>query len=59
MLLERDAELGAIGAAVERARSGRGGVLVVEGVAGIGKSSLLAAAPCDGMRVLRASGVPL
>ncbi len=58
-LLEREPSSAAIGAAVEVARAGHGGVLVVEGAAGIGKSSLLAAAACDGTRVLRARGVPL
>lgn len=60
-LLEREAELAAIGAAIERARAGQGAVLVVEGAAGIGKSSLLAAgcASARDMRVIRASAVPL
>ena len=61
MLLERESELGSIEAALEGAASGHGSVLVVEGAAGIGKSSLLAAAAerADGMRVLRARGSPL
>lgn len=60
-LLQREVELAAIGAAVQRARDGRGGVLAVEGAAGIGKSSLLeaACAAADGARVLRARAVPL
>ena len=41
-LLERDAQVAAIAALLERARRGEGGVLVVEGPAGIGKSRLLA-----------------
>jgi len=41
-LLDRDAELAAVGAAVDAARS-TGGTLLIEGPAGIGKSALLAA----------------
>ena len=57
-LLDREAELGAIGAAIESARAGSGSALLVEGVAGIGKTSLLAHA-CEraaqaGMTVLTA-----
>ena len=61
MLLERESELGSIEAALTGAASGHGSVLVVEGAAGIGKSSLLAAATerADGMRVLQARGSPL
>ncbi len=61
MLLERESELGSIEAALAGAASGHGSVLVVEGAAGIGKSSLLAAAAerAAGMRVLRARGSPL
>jgi len=40
-LVEREDELGAIDALLEDARRGRGGVLVVEGPAGIGKTSLV------------------
>jgi hypothetical protein len=40
-LLDRKAELGAIAAAVSSAVSGSGSALLVEGVAGIGKTSLL------------------
>ena len=57
-LLERDAELAAIARAVEHAAAGRGGLLVLEGPAGAGKSSLLAAArehaEAEGFTVLRA-----
>jgi DNA-binding CsgD family transcriptional regulator len=42
-LLEREVELEALVAAVERARSGRGTVALVRGEAGIGKTSLLRA----------------
>ena len=40
-LLERDAHLDALHAALERARRGSGSVMLVSGEAGIGKSSLL------------------
>jgi hypothetical protein len=40
-LLERDAELAEIGAALQRLASGTGGVLAFEGPAGIGKTRLL------------------
>jgi DNA-binding CsgD family transcriptional regulator/Flp pilus assembly protein TadD len=43
-LLERDTELAALTEAVAQATSGRGGVALVEGPAGIGKSSLLSCA---------------
>jgi DNA-binding CsgD family transcriptional regulator len=61
VLLERESELGSIEAALTGAASGHGTVLVVEGAAGIGKSSLLAAATerADGARVLQARGSPL
>src|SRR5580693_2968217 len=60
LLLDRAAELGVIAAAVESACSGTGSVLLVEGAAGIGKTSLLGYA-CDqaakaGMTVLAARG---
>ena len=62
-LLEREAELAAIAAALDETVAGHGAVLVVEGAAGIGKSSLLAAATdlatSAGMRVLGARGAPL
>jgi DNA-binding CsgD family transcriptional regulator len=40
-LLDRDDELGALSAALERACAGDGGLVLVEGPPGIGKSSLL------------------
>lgn len=40
-LVERDRELAIIEAALDRARTGAAGVLLVEGVAGLGKSRLL------------------
>jgi AAA ATPase domain len=42
-LLERDAELGALRAAVGDARGGRGSVVLIGGEAGIGKTSLVRA----------------
>jgi DNA-binding CsgD family transcriptional regulator len=44
MFLERDSELGAIGAAVAEAGEGRGRIVLVEAPAGLGKTSLLEAA---------------
>ena len=38
----RDAELGAVGELLDRVRSGSGGVLLIEGAAGMGKSRLIA-----------------
>jgi len=59
-LLERQGELDALAEVLAAARAGRGGVALVEGAAGIGKSRLLdaacAAAAASGMAVLRASG---
>src|SRR5689334_172867 len=43
-LLEREAELGAVAAALAAAATGRGGSLLVEGPAGIGKTRLLESA---------------
>jgi DNA-binding CsgD family transcriptional regulator len=62
-LLEREAELDELQAALESARAGTGGLLVVEGAAGIGKTRLLQAAretaERTGMRVLRSRGSEL
>ena len=59
-LLEREAELAQIGDALGAAAGGAGGVVVIEGAAGIGKSSLMdataALAEAGGMVVLRARG---
>ena len=59
-VLERDAELARIEAAVARAQAGHGSLLVVEGPAGIGKSALIGAAravsEAAGTRTLRARG---
>ena len=54
-LLERDAELAVLREAAADARSGVGRLVLVEGLAGIGKSSLLAFAG-DGLPTLRARG---
>ncbi|BCJ39866.1 hypothetical protein GCM10010168_27260 [Actinoplanes ianthinogenes] len=63
VLLQRDAELAMLDHRVAQVRSGTGAVIVVEGPAGIGKSSLLAAAgygaAAAGLRVLSAWGGPL
>jgi DNA-binding CsgD family transcriptional regulator len=63
LLVERDRELARIGECLQRAWQGRGGALVVEGPAGIGKTVLLAgardAAEAEGFRVLRARGAEL
>lgn len=62
-LLERDAELAALSALLARAAAGKGGAALVEGEAGIGKSSLIDtvsdAAADAGFRVLRAVGTPV
>jgi DNA-binding CsgD family transcriptional regulator len=59
-LLERSGELAVVGAVLERCVAGAGGVLVVEGPAGIGKTALLdsthALAREAGIRVLSARG---
>lgn len=62
-LLERETELEAIQSVLDGARGGRGGVVVIEGPPGAGKSRLLAAARArareSGMRVLPARGAEL
>jgi ABC-type cobalamin/Fe3+-siderophores transport system ATPase subunit len=62
-LLDRDAELAALDRQLAAVRAGAGRVIVVEGSAGIGKSTLLAAtaraADERSMVVLRARGGPL
>jgi predicted ATPase len=62
-LLDRDVELGELGRRLAEARAGSGCVIVVAGPAGIGKSTLLAAAGrtarTDGAVVLRARCSPL
>ncbi len=63
VLLQRDAELTALDRQLADVRAGSGRVILVEGPAGIGKSSLLTAvaraADVNGLRVLRAWGGPL
>ena len=58
--LERDAERRVLRRAMDRARSGSGGLVLVEGPAGIGKTTLLRAARDEarheGLRVLGARG---
>src|SRR5436305_8989836 len=62
-LLDRDEELDSLARLAERARSGQGGVVCVEGRAGAGKSSVLsawvAAERERGMTVMRAVGTEL
>jgi DNA-binding CsgD family transcriptional regulator len=60
VILERDAELAALSAAVAAAEAGHGSLVLVEGPAGIGKTTLLRAA-CrgPGPRVLTARGLAL
>jgi len=59
-VLEREGELERIGAALRVAATGTGTIVVIEGAAGIGKSTLLGAAAelaaARGMAVLRARG---
>lgn len=59
-LYEREHEHEALSGAIEQARGGAGGVVIVEGAAGIGKTALLAAAGgrarAEGFTVLRARG---
>jgi DNA-binding NarL/FixJ family response regulator len=59
VLAGRDPERAAIATLLDAARSGSGGALVVRGVAGVGKSTLLgdALATASDLRVLRTSGV--
>lgn len=63
VLLEREPELERIGAAIWRASAGSGGLVVIGGPAGIGKTALMRAARDmaeeSGMRVLRARGSDL
>jgi DNA-binding CsgD family transcriptional regulator len=59
VMLERDEELAALSAAVTAAASGHGALVLVEGPAGIGKTTLLRAACQDGPRTLTARGLAL
>ena len=58
VLVERERELGNAARLLDRARAGDGGVLLLEGPAGIGKTAVLdsAAALGTGFRVLRGAG---
>jgi predicted ATPase len=60
LLLDRERELAEIGGLIEAAGEGAGGLVVVEGPAGIGKTRLLEeaarTASAAGMEVLRARG---
>ena len=60
MLLEREVELGALAELFEHAAGGLGGLVLVEGPAGVGKSALLERATglacARGLGVLRARG---
>jgi DNA-binding CsgD family transcriptional regulator len=62
-LLERDTELELFEDVIERAKSGHGGVVLVEGQAGVGKTELLRVAGALGkdasLRVLRGRGSEL
>lgn len=59
MLRGRDAERTAVGALVDEAWASRGGALVIRGLAGVGKSALLAdaMARAEGMQVLTTRGI--
>jgi DNA-binding NarL/FixJ family response regulator len=59
MLLGRERECARLDALVSQVRAGASAALIVEGEAGIGKTSLLAhaAAHASGLRILRARGV--
>ncbi|MBV8220184.1 MAG: ATP-binding protein, partial [Solirubrobacterales bacterium] len=63
MLLEREPELRRMREAIRQASTGAGGLVVIGGPAGIGKTALLRAAVCmaeqAGMRVLRARATDL
>lgn len=61
VILEREEEIAALSAAAAGAAAGHGGLVLVEGPAGIGKTTLLraACARCDGLRVLTARGLAL
>src|SRR3954452_12669961 len=62
-LLEREAEMEQIGGGLDSAGAGAGGVIVIEGAPGIGKSSLMdetaALAHSRGLAVLRARGAAM
>ena len=63
LLLERERELTCLGARLDAARGGVGGLVVLEGASGLGKSSLLRAAAVEGQQrgfeVARARGAQI
>src|SRR5215467_679423 len=59
VMLERDEELAALSAAVAAAAAGHGALVLVEGPAGIGKTTLLRAACRGDLRILTARGLAL
>jgi DNA-binding CsgD family transcriptional regulator len=59
VILERDEELAALSAAVAAASAGHGALVLVEGPAGIGKTTLLRAACQGDRRILTARGLAL
>ena len=60
VILERDGELAALSAAAVAAEAGHGALVLVEGPAGIGKTTLLrAACQRSGLRTLTARGLAL
>jgi DNA-binding NarL/FixJ family response regulator len=60
VLIERENEIASAGAALDEARTGHGGVLIVSGPFGIGRSALLRSLSetAPGVTALRASGAP-
>src|SRR6516225_8557136 len=59
VMLERSEELAALSAAAAAAASGHGALVLVEGPAGIGKTTLLRAACRADLRILTARGLAL
>ena len=59
VIFERDEELAALSAAAAAASAGHGALVLVEGPAGIGKTTLLRAACRGDQRTLTARGLAL
>ena len=63
LILDRDAELTAMTAAITAAAGGRGSLILVQGPAGIGRTTMLSVASAEaaahGMRTLTARGLAL